>query len=155
MQLAREKRAAGREKRLAQHLEEIHLERDGTPALTAERLSDDDQALAAAELARLAALRSAREAEAAREAEQAGAALAALTAQAATPITPIQEPAEQVVRPRFRDDFEMWCWVEQNPTHATPEDHQWLDAALRDDSALRLQVEAWTARHAGKEKPAG
>lgn len=152
---ARAKRAAGREKRLLQHLEEIHLERGDAPALPGQTISDEDARLAQEELHRLQLAAALRETEAARQAAAGAAALAALTGKE-TPITPIQEPAAPaVVRPRFRDDFEMWCWVHQHPDHATPEDRQWLDAALRDDSALRLQVDAWTARHAGKEKPAG
>lgn len=155
VQIARERRAATREKRLLQHLEEIHLERGDAPALPGQTISDEDARLAQEELHRLQLAAALRETEAARQAAAGAAALAALTGKE-TPITPIQEPAAPaVVRPRFRDDFEMWCWVHQHPDHATPEDRQWLDAALRDDSALRLQVEAWTARHAGKEKPAG
>lgn len=150
---ARDRREKGRAKRLEQHLEEVRLERGERPALPGHVITDEDARIAAEELARLQAQVAERAAVAQREAARGAAALAELAQP--TSLHPVQEPAAPVVRPTFRDDFVMWCWVQEHPEHATPEDHLWLEAALRDDSDLRLQVDAWLARHAGKKKPAG
>lgn len=124
IEAAREKRAAGRVKRLERKVEDARAETSGPggPASEPASLTPEQQARADETFAKIESLAERRAAE-------------------ARPPVPIVDPADPEKRPIFPDDMSWMRWLSENPDRALPSDVDRLRELLRSQTQrLRMDV---------------
>lgn len=131
---AREKREAGRLKRLEAKADEIRAEGHPGNVIELRPLTEDERQTARQELQKLEALQAPAAADDTH-----------IYIRSESEVLEGDSPPELAPdndgRPIFRSDIEYWRWIQDNPALATPDDYDYLDQRIAESSAFRFQVE--------------